>query len=97
MSAIAANAPQIPLPPADEDLQELYKQVLAGFAEETLPDLPTPVSRSSNTERDLDVLVSAYSYGEDFAQSSDGLNRSPSFTPSMFCGLYTHLLLTFLL
>jgi hypothetical protein len=71
------------LPPDDEDLQDLYDQVLAGFADETFPDLPTPYgpsSRPPNNDRDLDTVVSSYEYGDEPSDSK--LNRTPSFNTS---------------
>jgi hypothetical protein len=88
MSTITSSGPRLELPPADEELQDLYNQVLAGFADETFPGHPTPHAQSfaaSNTERDLDSLVSAYSYSDDTPQSPDSqLGRTPSASQCTF-------------
>jgi hypothetical protein len=55
MPTIASSAPPQRLPPGDVDLQELYDQVLSGFAEESSPSNFSPtfsISRQNNVDPD---------------------------------------------
>ena len=64
------------LPSVDVDLQDLYEQVLAGFNDESFPELPTPVAQNPS---DLESLYS--SYAEDSIDSpSSKLSRNMSYT-----------------
>ncbi|KZT25368.1 hypothetical protein NEOLEDRAFT_358672 [Neolentinus lepideus HHB14362 ss-1] len=68
-------------PPGDEDLQVLYNQVWAGFAEESVAEQPQPsVSPSGRPREDLEDLYSAYAGDETHsdARRSRPTNGSPS-------------------
>lgn len=67
------------LPTVDVDLQDLYEQVLAGFNDESFPELPTPVAQNKASPSDLESLYS--SYAEDPTDSpSYKLSRNMSYT-----------------
>jgi hypothetical protein len=83
MSTITSNLTRKELPPPDEELQDLYNQVLAGFADEAFSPTALSTAGGSSHDRDLDSFVSAYSYNNDNAQMQEyHLNRNPSFTPA---------------
>ena len=71
---------QTPEPPTvDADLQDLYDQVLAGFNDESFPELPTPVAQNEASPSHLDSLYT--SYAEDPTNSpSYKLSRNMSYT-----------------
>ena len=66
------------LPAVDVDLQDLYDQVLAGFKDDTFPELPTPVALNKASPSDLESLYS--SYAEDMTDPSSKLSRNLSYT-----------------
>ena len=66
------------LPSVDVDLQDLYEQVLAGFDDDSFPELPTPVAQNKASPSDLESLYS--SYAEDSTDPSSKLARNTSYT-----------------
>lgn len=66
------------LPSVDVDLQDLYEQVLAGFNDDSFPELPTPVAQNKASPSDLDSLYS--SYADDSTDPSPMLSRNTSYT-----------------
>ena len=66
------------LPSVDVDLQDLYEQVLAGFNDDSFPELPTPVAQNKASPSDLESLYS--SYAEDSTDPSSKLARNTSYT-----------------
>ncbi|KAF9646313.1 hypothetical protein BDM02DRAFT_3118807 [Thelephora ganbajun] len=66
------------LPPVDVDLQDLYEQVLAGFKDDSSPELPTPVAQNKASPSDLESLY--HSYAEDSTDPSSKLSRNTSHT-----------------
>lgn len=70
-------------PPLDEDLQHLYNEVWAGFADE-----PTPTVQRSNTAStatELESLYGAYGGEDDGSPITNLGGRIPSVGSGMAC------------